>query len=394
MRSDFAPDQAEFFLNDPHPVFRRLRREDPVHWYEGSGGNWCLLEHADIEAVSRNPRLFTSTRGIQIGLATEDMRVPGIPPTILEMDPPDHNRHRKLVIQAFTLAATAKLEPVVRRIARECFEALEPGRVDLVDAVSVPIPMFVIADMLGVSRDDRADFERWSDRMVEAGGGYRSPATDAAMKEMFGYFHQVLEARRRDPKDDLVSTLANASIDGDRLSDPEILIFCTTLLAAGNETTRNLISGGSLLLMRNPDEKRKLLANPALLPQAIEEMLRFWTPVQSFTRAATEDTQLQGRQVREGQHLLLLYASGNRDEKIWGDDADRFDVTRDHTRRRHLAFGFGEHLCLGAPLARLEAQVVFEELLARFPDFELDGEPVMLHSRLMHGVEHLPVELR
>jgi cytochrome P450 len=390
----FAPDRPEFFLNDPHPVFRRLRREDPVHWYPGSGGAWCLLEHADIETVSRNPRLFTSTRGIQIGLTVEGMRPRGIPPTILEMDPPEHNRYRKLVIQAFTPAATSKLEPVVRRLARECVDAIEPGsHVDLVDALAVPVPMFAIADMLGVSREDRADFKRWSDSMIEAGGGFRSASTDAAMMEMFAYFQRVLEERRREPKDDLISTLAHASIDGDRLSDPEILMFCITLLAAGNETTRNLISGGSLLLMRNPEERQKLLARPELLPQAVEEMLRWWTPVHSFIRTATEDTEIQGRRIRAGQTLLLLYGSANRDEKVWGDDADRFDVTRDHTRRRHLAFGFGEHLCLGAPLARLEAQVVFEELLARFPDFELAGEPVMLHSRLMHGIEQLPVKL-
>jgi cytochrome P450 len=392
MSDDFAPDRAEFFLGDPHAVFRRLRREDPLPWYEGSGGAWCALKHADIEAVSRNPRLFTSTRGIQIGLRVEGMRPGGVPPTILEMDPPEHNRHRKLVIQAFTPAAASKLEPLVRRIARECLDSIEPGgQVDLVDALAVPVPMYTIADMLGVPREDRADFKRWSDAMIEAGGGNRSADSDTALAEMFGYFQRVLEQRRREPKDDLVSTLACAEIDGDRLRDPEILMFCVTLLAAGNETTRNLISGGALLLGRHPEEKRRLLALPELLPGAVEEMLRHWTPVQSFIRTATMDTELRGRRIRAGQTLLLLYASANRDEEVWGDDADRFDVGRDHTRRRHLAFGFGEHLCLGAPLARLEARVVFEELLARFPQFELAGPPELLHSRLMHGVERLPV---
>jgi cytochrome P450 len=208
---------------------------------------------------------------------------------------------------------------------------------------------------------------------------------------MLRYFAAVLGERRRAPKDDLISTLARAEIEGAALSDPEILMFCITLLAAGNETTRNLISGGSLLLTRHPEERERLLANPALLPNAIEEMLRWWTPVRSFTRRATCDVALRGKQVREGDVMLLLYASANRDEEVWGEDSDRFDVTRDHKRQRHLAFGFGEHLCLGAPLARMEARVVFEELLARFPRFELDGEPQFLHSRLMNGVEHLPV---
>ena len=392
MGSAFAPDLPEFYLGDPHPTFRRLRREDPVHWYSGSGGMWCLLKHGDIVSVSRDPERFSSTRGIVIGMKADFVRPFGVPPTILEMDPPDHNRHRKLVIQAFTPRATAALETVVRQIARECVEAIEPGSVqDLVEALAVPLPMYVIAEMLGIPRTDRPDFRRWSDAVIEAGGGRRSPATDAAFGEMLGYFQGVLGERRRAPKHDLVSTLAHAEIEGSRLTDPEILIFCTTLLAAGNETTRNLISGGALLLVQNPDQRRRLLAQPELLPNAVEEMLRWWTPVRSFVRTATHDTEPRGRRISEGQTLLLLYDSANRDEEVWGEDSDRFDVTRDHAHQRHLAFGFGEHLCLGAPLARLESRVLFQELLARHPRFELAGEPVHAPSRLMHGVERLPV---
>jgi len=395
MSGEFAPDRPEFFLGDPHTVFRRLRHEDPLPWYPGSGGAWCLLKHADIVTVSRDPGRFTSTRGIQIGMSDPAGRPAFVPPTILEMDPPDHNRYRKLVIRAFTPGAALELETMVRQIARECLEAVEPGvKIDLVDALAVPLPMYVIAEMLGVPRSDRADFKRWSDSMIEAGGGGRSPATDASLGEMLGYFQRFLGERRRAPKDDLVSTLAGAEIEGVRLSDPEILMFCVTLLAAGNETTRNLISGGSLLLMRNPDQKRRLVEEPDLLPNAVEEMLRWWTPVQSFTRTAARDTELRERRISEGEVLLLLYASANRDEEVWGEQAERFDVGRDHSRLRHLAFGFGEHLCLGAPLARLEARVLFEELLARFPGFELAGEPELLWSRLMHGVERLPVVFR
>jgi cytochrome P450 len=388
---ELAPDRPEFFLGDPYAVYRRLRREDPLPWYEPAG-TWCLLKHADIISVSRDPERFTSTRGIQIGMKDAVTRPKEVAPTILEMDPPEHNRHRKLVIRAFTPGATAALETMVRQIARECVAAVEPGRpVDLVDALAVPMPMYVIAEMLGVPRSDRADFKRWSDAMVEAGGGRRTAATDAWLVEMLGYFARHLAERRRAPKDDLVSTLARAEIDGEALSDPEILMFCATLLAAGNETTRNLISGGSLLLMRNPDQQRRVVAEPELLGNAVEEMLRWWTPVHTFTRTATRDTELRGRRIREGQSVLMLYASANRDEEVWGEDAERFDIGRDHSRIRHLAFGFGEHLCLGAPLARLEARVMFEELLRRFSGFELAGEPELLHSRLMHGVEHLPV---
>ena len=387
----FAPDQPDFYLDDPYSHYRRLRRDDPVCWHEGSGGMWCLLKHADIVAVSRAPEVFTSTRGVQQGMS-ENARPAGVSPSIIEMDPPQHNRHRKLVIQAFTPAAAAKLEPRIRQIARESLDLLPTGEtVDFVQHVAVPLPMFVIAEMLGVPREDREAFERWSDAMIEAGGGKQGEETNAALGEMLRYFQDTLELRRRDPRDDLISTLAQAEIDGDRLQDPEILMFCLTLLVAGNETTRNLISGGTLLLMRNPDQLRKLRDDPSRLPNAIEEMLRWWTPVQSFIRTATRDTELRGRKIEEGQPTLLLYASANRDEEVWGEDSDRFDVTREHTHRRHLAFGFGEHLCLGAPLARLEARVMFEELLARRSGFELAGEPELLRSRLMHGVTRMPV---
>jgi cytochrome P450 len=325
-------------------------------------------------------------------MSSANARPQGVPPTILEMDPPEHNQHRKLVIRAFTPGATAHQETMIRAITRECLDAIEPGSItDLVEGLAVPLPMYVIAEMLGVPRSDRPRFKRWSDALIEAGGGNRSAATDAMLGEMLAYFQNELAGRRRAPKDDLISTLASAEIEGEQLDDPQILMFCVTLLGAGNETTRNLISGGSLLLTRNPEQRQRLLDEPGLLPNAIEEMLRWWTPVQSFTRVATGDTELRGKQIARGDSMLLLYASANRDEEVWGDDADRFDVGRDHAKKRQLAFGFGEHLCLGAPLARMEARVLFEELLARFPRFEATGEPTMLHSRLMHGIEHLPV---
>jgi cytochrome P450 len=388
----FVPDDPDFYLADPYPAFRRLRREDPVHWSEGAG-LWCLLKHADVAHVSRNPQLFTSTRGIQMGMEATNARPEGIPPTILEMDPPAHNRHRKLVIRAFTPRAIAALEPRIRQIARESLDEISAGEtLDFIESMAVPLPMYVIAEMLGVPREDRDDFKRWSDAMIEAGGSGRTPESDVCTVELFGYFQQHLVERRREPRGDVLSMLAHAEIDGDRLTDPEILIFCLTLLVAGNETTRNLISGAVQALCEHPLQKRKLLAAPSLVPNAVEEVLRWWTPVWSFVRRATRDTELRGRRIAEGQALLLLYPSANRDEEVWGDDAESFDVTRSFHHRRHLSFGFGEHLCLGASLARLEARVTFEELLARFPGFELAGPVRPLRSRLMHGIEHMPVK--
>jgi cytochrome P450 len=389
----FAPDDASFYLGDPYPLLRRVRQEDPVHWYEPAAC-WCITKHADVEHVLRSPQLFTSTRGVMLGVEPEN-RPPGVPPAILEMDPPDHNRHRKLVMQSFTPRAVAALEPRIRVIARESLAAVPTGEpVDFVEAVSIPLPMYVIAEMLGVPRADWAGFRRWSDATIRAAGGMRDADTDAAMGEMFAYFAQQLAGRRSAPREDLISTLAHAEVDGDRLTDPEILIFCVTLLVGGNETTRNLISGGALGLMQHPEQKRALLADPALLPNAVDEMLRWWTPVVSSTRHATRATTLRGRAIGEGDCMLLLYPAANRDEEVWGDDAERFDVRRDHARRRHIAFGFGEHLCLGAPLARLEGRVMFEELFARLPDFEPAGPAVRLRSRMINGIERMPVVFR
>jgi cytochrome P450 len=281
----------------------------------------------------------------------------------------------------------------VREIAKRSLDAIDPsGPVDFVEQVAIPMPMYVIAELLGVSSDDYAMFRRWSDAMIEAGSGELGPNTVATVAELLQYALRIAEQRRRAPQDDLVSVLVSAEIDGERLSDAEIGMFCLTLLVAGNETTRNLVSGGALALMRNPDQREMLLADPGLLPNAIEEMLRFVSPVRSFARIAAADTELRGRTIRAGDGLVLFYGSANRDEEVFGADSDSFRVARPSARRQ-IAFGFGEHLCLGASLARLEARVMFEELFARWPRFELAGEPAALSSILMNGLVHLPVAL-
>jgi cytochrome P450 len=391
----FAPDKVSFYLGDPHAAFRRLRAEDPLHWY-ADGRFWCATRHADVAEISRRPRSFSSAYGTQLfeiptRLAGQNVGLEEAAPSIIRMDPPAHNRHRKLVIGAFTPRTIAQLEPRVRALARESVAAIRPGEVfDFVEKIATPLPMFVIAELLGVPSSDYEDFRRWSDVMIEAGSSGPRPETLGTLTELFAYMIARVAERRHAPRADVLSKLALAELDGERLSDPELGSFCMTLLVAGNETTRNLIAGGMRVLLENPAQWQKLCADPSLLPNAVEEMLRFVTPIQNFARRVQHDTELAGKKLRAGEYVALFYGSANRDESVFGADPDRFEVARPDADR-HIAFGFGEHLCLGASLARLEARVMFEELIARGPGFALAGAPRKLPSTLVNGVAELPV---
>jgi cytochrome P450 len=394
MTAAFAPDRVDFHVGDPYPAFRRLRAEDPLHWY-ADGPFWCAMRHAEVVEISRRPRSFSSAYGTQMfeiprrlagtALAMEEA------PSIIRMDPPAHNRHRKLVIDAFKPRIVAALEPRVRELARESVAAIRPGEpFDFVEQIAIPLPMYVIAELLGVPSSDYADFRRWSDAMIEAGSSGPGPETMRTVTELFVYMIEKVAERRRAPREDVLSQIALAELDGERLSDPEIGAFCLTLLVAGNETTRNLIAGGMRALLEDRSQWEKLCSAPSLLRNAVEEMLRFVSPIQNFARRVQHDNELAGRKLRAGEYVVLFYGSANRDEAVFGPDAERFDVTRANADR-HLAFGFGEHLCLGASLARLEARVMFEELLARGPGFALAGAPRKLPSTLVNGVAELPV---
>ena len=390
----FAPDQIDFYLGDPHAAFRRLREEDPLHWY-GAGPFWCATRHAEVSEISRRPRTFSSAHGTQLFEVPLQLSGASLPmdgaPSIIRMDPPEHNRHRKLAIRAFTPRMVAALEPRVRALARESVAAIRPGEpFDFVEQVAVPLPMFVIAELLGVPSSDYVAFRRWSDAMIEAGSSGPSPESLASAAELFVYMIAKAAERRSAPRDDVLSTLALAELDGVRLTDAELGAFCLTLLVAGNETTRNLIAGGMRALLDDRAQWEKLCADPSLLPNAIEEMLRFVSPIQNFVRRVQHDTEFAGKRLRAGEYVALLYGSANRDERVFGADAERFDITR-ASAARHLAFGFGEHLCLGASLARLEARVLFEELIARGPGIRPAGAVERLSSTLVNGIARMPV---
>lgn len=381
----------EFWSGDPYPAFAELRATDPVHRYEGVAGSfWVITRHADVLAISKDPATFCSGNGV---LLTDLNRPTLSPESIITLDPPEHPKHRKLVSPSLSVRRVAELEGRVRAIVTEVLDRIDPTEaVDAVEAISMPVPLLVIAELLGVPRADLADFRRWSDAMIAVASDHTDAAAMADAAGLFGYISEVVRARRAEPADDLVSTVVQSSVDGEVLSDADATMFVLALLVAGNETTRSLISNSLDVLADRPAQRRLMVEDQAVIPTAVEELLRWEAPVMSFCRTATRDTELSGTAIAEGEQVILCYQSANRDEAVYGPTADRLDVTRDPNP--HTSFGYAAHYCLGAGLARLEGRVVFEELLARWPDYEAAGPMERLPSRLARGVAHLPLVLQ
>ena len=379
----------------PHEMFAVLRREAPVFWHrepKGGPGFWAITKHADVVHVSKQPKIFSSWRG---GTNIFDLPQPELDQTrlmLVNMDPPQHTKYRRLVSQGFTPRQVARLEPHIRELASQIIDRVAPkGECDFVTEVAAELPLLVIAELMGVPVEDRRLIFDLSNRLI----GFDDPEFQTSMEdgkqaaaEMWAYAQELAERRRREPQNDLVSQLLNAEVDGERLTEMEFNFFFLLLAVAGNETTRNLISGGMLALFEHPDQKEKLLAHPELLPTAVEEMLRWISPVICFRRTATQDTEVRGQKIREGDKVVMFYISANRDEEVF-ERADQFDITR--SPNEHLAFGIGEHYCLGSNLARLEIRIMFEEILRRLPDIELAGQPRRLRSNFISGIKSMPV---
>ena len=385
------PRDATFFVRDDyHEVLARLRREDPVH--ECAPGFWAVTRYEDIRDLSRDPQHFCSGRG---ALVNDPLRASGrgmSAPSILHMDPPEHAAFRGLVNRRFTPRALGGLGESIRKSAVTLLDTVEPRQeIDFVAELAAPFPLTVIAELLGIGEADREDFRRWSDAAIES-PDLPPEETAAALGELSGFIVEHIRAKRDRPGEDLVSLLVGSEVGGCPLSREELFMFLLTLLVAGNETTRTLLSGSALVLHEHPDQRAALAADADLVPGGVEECLRWVTPVHAFCRTATEDVVVAGTAVGEGDYLCMLYASGNRDERVFGDDADRFDVRRP-THPMHVAFGFGEHVCLGASLARLEGRIFVEEFLARFPDYAVTGSPERVLSTTVAGIRSLPVVL-
>ena len=374
------------YAGDPFPLYARLRAEAPVAW-NADHGFWALTGHPEVQHAGVDPQTFCSGQGILVQeIGTEYAS----PPTMMHTDPPAHTRYRRLVQPGFKPTVVRNLEDTVRAHARRLIDAVEPGTVlDLLPALSVPFPLQVICSLLGVDGDRWPKFYEWSEAVIPGAVDWPAEKIGALQLEMWEFLVGTAKARRAEPRDDVISAIATAAPEGDELSDDELAMFLVQLLVAGNETTRNLLSGGLLALADRPDQWARLRDDRSLVPAAVEELLRWTTPVISFLRTATRDTELRGQPIAAGEPVLLVYASANRDEAVFGPTADRLDVGRDPNP--HLAFGFGPHFCLGAALARLEGRVVLEALLDRFAAVEPAGPIERAPSPVIAGVRRAPV---
>ena len=390
-------DPDNFVSGVPFEWFAQLRKEAPVFWHPDpdgfAEGFWAITRFEDCVGVNRDYEHFSSSRRTSLfGDFDEDM-LEQQRMMMLNMDPPMHTRYRRLVNKGFTPRMIRDLEAKVVSSTDSILDAVcEQGSADFVEQISAELPLQVIADLMGVPQEDRHLVFDWSNRMIGADDPEYQVSPEAsgqAAMELFAYADQLCEQKRLDPHTDLFSVLTQAELDGDSLSQLELDLFFLLLSVAGNETTRNLISGAMVAFFDNPDQWERLKADRTLLPSAVEEMLRYVTPVMHFRRQATSDIVIADQKIAEGDKVVFWHISANRDETVFADP-DRFDIGR--TANNHMAFGGGgPHFCLGANLARMEIRVMYDRLLDRLPDIHLDGDVQRLRSNFINGVKHIPV---
>ncbi len=381
---------GHFWADDPHPRLAWMRANAPLYW-DAPSRVWGISTHAAIMQASKSPEKFCNGQGMR-----PDQ--PAIP-SMINMDDPEHVKRRRLVSSGFTPRQVEDLAPRVREVCRDLVAAAnEKGAFDFVREIAAPLPMIMIGDLLGVRPEDHGKLLRWSDDLIVGTSSTATPeAAEAAMTAFAEYSEYnrevVADRRRRGPGEDLMSILVHAEIDGEKLDDEALLQESLLILIGGDETTRHVVSGGMDQLLRHPDQYRKLVDDPGKVTVAVEEMLRWVTPIQNMARTATQDVEMHGETIREGEKVMLLYPSGNRDESIF-EDPFTFDIERDPNP--HVAFGgYGAHFCLGASLARLELRTMFDEIVRQAPNLELaTTDPLpMRPSNFIVGIEEMPVRV-
>ena len=417
-------DQARLALSEPetfldqeavHQIFTELRREDPVAWCpepDGGKGFWSITKYDDIQSISKNPKAFSSDRLLGgITLESPEMRrrrkslesasedevggggsILTSGSSMIMMDPPTHTQHRRMVAPGF---APGRLNALIPEIRTRCVEILESiagrGECEFVSNVAAELPIQMLAELLGVEQEDRKKLFEWSNTMIGGDDPDMRIGRDDVMSvfgELFQYSVALRESRQENPGDDLISMLVNTRIDGKPMELGDYVSAFILLVVAGNETTRNSISGGVLALSQYPEERRKLIDDPSLIPDAIDEIIRWVAPVVYMRRTALEDTKVGEKIIKEGDCLALWYMSGNRDEEKW-DDPFSFNVTRNGPR--HLSFGYGQHLCIGWRLAEIQLTVCLEELLKRFPDITVHGDVDRMRSNFLNSIKRMHV---
>jgi cholest-4-en-3-one 26-monooxygenase len=395
----------DFVAQRHHEWFRRLRAEAPVFWFADGPdeGFWNVVKHEDVVLVNRDSALFSSQiggtqifsrrRASEMGRDADEMEnYAGRGVIMLEMDPPKHTRYRLLVNKGFTPRMIGLLEQALRTRATHIVDqVIEKGEADFVVDIASELPLQAIAEIMGVPQEDRVKLFEWSNRMIGAGDPeFMGDESGTAMAELFMYSNQLADKRRSDPRDDVVTKLLNAEIDGDKLSELEFDMFMLLLAVAGNETTRNATAHGMYALLQHPEQFAYLKEDPeGRMEIAVEEILRWASPVLHFKRTTTADTEIRGTEIKEGDQVVMWYISANRDEDVF-DDPYTFDVTRDPNPQ--IAFGGGgNHFCLGANLARMELRLIFEEITKRMPDMQLASEPDRLRSNFIGGIKHMDV---
>jgi cytochrome P450 len=379
-------DPSLYSSGDPFSLYAELRRTAPVSWIEHEGGGfWAVTTHPEVSVIGADPHGFCSSKGI---LIDEIGTTYDAPPTMMHTDPPQHTRYRRMVQPGFKPSMVRLMEAGVTAKAKALLDQIQAAEpVDIVAELSIPFPLQVICELLGVDGSQWPRFFEWSEAVIPGEIEQTEEQRADLQAEMWEYLVGVAEERRRQPADDLVSVLANVGDEpDDQLSEAELAMFLIQLLVAGNETTRNLISGGLVALAEQPEQWAALRAERALVPNAVEELLRWTTPVISFMRTATADRTIRGQAVAAGDPVLLVYASANRDEEVFGPDANRLRV--DRQPNPHVSFGFGPHFCLGAALARLEGRIVLSQLLDRFASVTLAGPIERTPSPVIAGVRH------